>query len=72
MDPISFLGCGSWGGALGDVLSRKGVPVIFWHRNSHTIEQIQQTRRHYLVEDLEFSKNVNSIYISIINHFGSF
>jgi len=59
LDSISFLGCGSWGGALGDVLSRKGVPVLFWHRNSKTIDQIQKTRKHYLVEDLYFSKNVN-------------
>ena len=58
MDSISFLGCGSWGGALGDVLSRKGFPVIFWHRNPSTIDQIQKSRKHYLVEDLEFSKNV--------------
>ena len=59
MDPISFLGCGSWGGALGDVLARKGVPVIFWHRNPNTIDQIQKSRKHYLVKDLEFSKNVD-------------
>jgi len=58
LDSISFLGCGSWGGALGDVLSRKGIPVIFWHRNPNTVDQIQKTRKHYLVEDLEFSKNV--------------
>ena len=58
MDSISFLGCGSWGGALGDVLSRKGIPVTFWHRNPNTVNQIQKTRKHYLVEDLEFSKNV--------------
>ena len=58
MESISFLGCGSWGGALGDVLSRKGIPVIFWHRNPKTVDQIQKTRKHYLVEDLEFSKNV--------------
>ncbi len=59
MNSVSFLGCGSWGGALGDVLSKKGVPVIFWHRNSNTIDRIQNTRKHYLVEDLEFSKNVD-------------
>ena len=59
MDSISFLGCGSWGGALGDVLSRKGVPVIFWHRNSSTIDEIQKTRKHYLVKDLQFTKNVD-------------
>ena len=58
MDSISFLGCGSWGGALGDVLSRKDIPVTFWHRNPNTVDQIQKTRKHYLVEDLEFSKNV--------------
>ena len=58
MDSISFLGCGSWGGALGNVLSRKGIPVIFWHRNPDTIDQILKTGKHYLVEDLEFSKNV--------------
>jgi len=58
LDSISFLGCGSWGGALGDVLSRKGIPVIFWHRNPNTVDQIRKTRKHYLVEDLEFSKNV--------------
>ena len=58
MDSISFLGCGSWGGALGDVLSRNGIPVIFWHRNPNTIDQIRKTRKHYLVENLEFSKNV--------------
>ena len=58
MDSISFLGCGSWGGALGDVLSRKSIPVTFWHRNPNTVYQIQKTRKHYLVEDLEFSKNV--------------
>jgi len=59
LDSISFLGCGSWGGALGDVLSRKGAPVIFWHRNSSTIDQIQKTRKHYLVKDLQFTKNVD-------------
>ena len=58
MDSISFLGCGSWGGALGDVLSRKGFPVIFWHRNSNTIDRIQKTGKHYLIEDLGFSNNV--------------
>ena len=26
---IAFLGCGSWGGALGDVLSKKGYNVNF-------------------------------------------
>ena len=58
MDSVSFLGCGSWGGALGNVLSRKGIPVLFWHRNSIIVDQLQKTRKHYLVEDLLFLKNV--------------
>ena len=57
MESVSFLGCGSWGAALGNVLSRKGIPVVFWHRNSTTVDQLQRTRKHYLVEDL-FLKNV--------------
>ena len=58
MDSVSFLGCGSWGAALGNVLSRKDIPVVFWHRNSTTVDQLQRTRKHYLVEDLFFLKNV--------------
>tara|TARA_B100001027_G_scaffold194749_1_gene150720 strand:- start:692 stop:1693 length:1002 start_codon:yes stop_codon:yes gene_type:complete len=55
---VSFLGCGSWGAALGNVLSRKGLPVVFWHRNPTIVDQLQRTRKHYLVEDLFFLKNV--------------
>jgi len=58
LESISFLGCGSWGGALGDMLSKKGVPVVFWHRNPKTIDQIQNTGKHYLIADLQFTKNV--------------
>ena len=59
MDSVSFLGCGSWGGALGNVLSRKGIPVLFWHRNPNIVDQLQKSRRHYLVEDLLFLNNVS-------------
>ena len=59
MDSVSFLGCGSWGGALGNVLSRKGIPVLFWHRNPIIVDQLQKTGKHYLVEDLLFLKNVS-------------
>ena len=37
-----MLGCGSWGGALGDVLSRKGIPVLFWHRNPITLDLLKK------------------------------
>ena len=59
METISFLGCGSWGGALGNVLSKKGYPVLFWHRNSTTVKELQNSRQHYLIKDLTFSDNVS-------------
>ena len=59
METISFLGCGSWGGALGKVLSEKGFPVLFWHRNSTIVKELQNSRQHYLIKDLTFSDNVS-------------
>ena len=37
MEKISFIGCGSWGGALGKVLSDKGYLVKMWHRNKKIV-----------------------------------
>ena len=42
VDKVSFLGCGSWGAALGSILVDKGVQVNFWHRDSHIIEKNDQ------------------------------
>ena len=56
---ISFLGCGSWGGALGDVISKKNIPVLFWHRNSDIVKALEKTRRHYLITNLVFNSNVS-------------
>ena len=56
---ISFLGCGSWGGALGDVVSKKNIPVLFWHRNSDIVKALEKTRRHYLITNLVFNSNVS-------------
>ena len=58
MDNISFLGCGSWGGALGVVLAKKGIPVTLWHRNQNIIESLTETRSHYLISSLIFPENV--------------
>ena len=40
MERITFLGCGSWGGALGKLLSEKGANVTMWHRNSDIVEDV--------------------------------
>jgi glycerol-3-phosphate dehydrogenase (NAD(P)+) len=55
---ISFLGCGSWGGALGYVVAKKGVPVTMWHRNQEIVRLLTETRTHYLVPSLTFPDNV--------------
>ena len=59
MGNISFLGCGSWGGALGQVVAKKGIPVTMWHRNQEIVEAITETRTHYLVSSLTFPDNVS-------------
>ena len=55
---IAFLGCGSWGGALGDLLSKKGYNIQFWHRNSDTCDEMKISRKHYLLPSISFGKNV--------------
>lgn len=41
---IGVLGSGSWGTAIGVLLSKKGYEVNLWDRNSEVIESINQTR----------------------------
>jgi len=55
---ILFIGCGSWGGALGLVLAKKGESVTMWHRNPEIVDQLTQSRQHYLVPSLTFPESV--------------
>jgi len=59
LERITFLGCGSWGGALGKLLSEKGANVTMWHRNSDIVEDLTINRNHYLIPELIFPSNVN-------------
>ena len=59
MKNISFIGCGSWGGALSKVLSDKKINSTMWHRNSSIIKKMEESRVHYLVPELIFSENVS-------------
>ena len=56
---VTFVGCGSWGAALGSVLENKGINVRFWHRNSKTVSNMQMTRKHYLMPKIEFGQKVS-------------
>ena len=56
---VTFLGCGSWGAALGAILSEKGNFVRYWHRNESAINEMQVSRKHYLLNDINFNKNIS-------------
>ena len=58
MKNITILGCGSWGGTLGKLLSEKNNRITMWHRNSDIIENLIKTRKHYIVKDLTFSNKI--------------
>ena len=58
MEKISFLGCGSWGGALGSILAEKNFDVTMWHRNNDIVRSLDKSRRHYLIPNLVFPENV--------------
>ena len=66
MKTVTFLGCGSWGGALGKLLSEKGLDVTMWHRNLDVVNHLKDTRTHYLIPKLifpsgvEFTNNISS------------
>ena len=59
MGNTSFLGCGSWGGTLGVLLAKKGIPVTMWHRNQQTVKLLKESRRHYLISSLTLPENVS-------------
>lgn len=59
MNPITILGCGSYGTALAIEFSRNGAPVCLWgHRASH-IAEMQQTRQNArFLPDIAFPKSL--------------
>ena len=59
MKTVTFLGCGSWGGALGKLLSEKGLVVTMWHRSFDVVNHLLDTKTHYLIPELVFPANVD-------------
>ena len=59
MKKVTFLGCGSWGGALGKLLSDKGLIITMWHRNFEVVNHLLDTKTHYLIPELIFPANVD-------------
>ena len=56
---VTFLGCGSWGAALGAILAEKGIFVRYWHRNQSAINEMKLSRKHYLLNDINFNENIS-------------
>ncbi len=50
---IGYLGAGTWGFALANVLARNGHSVIVWTRDSHFAKQLQTTRVHPKLSGVE-------------------
>ena len=59
MKTVTFLGCGSWGGALGKLLSEKGLVITMWHRSFDVVNHLLDTKTHYLIPELIFPANVD-------------
>lgn len=55
---ITVLGCGSWGGTLAQSMAEGGHKVRVWHRDPERIKSLDQTRRHYLIKTLSFSRSI--------------
>ncbi|MFL2983210.1 MAG: NAD(P)H-dependent glycerol-3-phosphate dehydrogenase [Candidatus Neomarinimicrobiota bacterium] len=58
MNKIAFLGCGSWGGALGQLLADKQKDVTMWHRDRDVVASMSKTRKHYLIPEMTFPQNI--------------
>ena len=56
---VTFLGCGSWGAALGAIIAEKGFIVRYWHRNQSVINEMQLSRKHYLLNEINFNENIS-------------
>ena len=63
---VTFLGCGSWGAALGAILAEKGIFVRYWHRDRAAIKEMQLSRKHYLLSDINFNENIS--FFTEIDH----
>ena len=66
---IAVLGAGSWGTALGQVLSENGLEVLLWHLEEDFVEEISQSGIHpflpgvQLSKDLQFTASLDDICV---------
>ena len=58
MIKISVLGTGSWGSAIGELLTQNGHEVILWQRYAEKVKALEDTRKHPFFSDLTFSDEI--------------
>ena len=64
---IAVLGAGSWGTALGQVLSENSHDVLLWHLEQDFVDEINQTHVHpylpgvNLTNKLQFTASIDDI-----------
>ncbi|MFQ6605490.1 MAG: NAD(P)H-dependent glycerol-3-phosphate dehydrogenase [Fidelibacterota bacterium] len=58
MATIGIIGCGTWGGAIGQSLAKQGHDVAIWHKFPDELEMVKRTRRHFLLDELKFEDNI--------------
>jgi len=58
MKSISILGSGSWGSAIGAMLSKSLETIKIWQRDEKKANEVQGTRKHPFLSDYYFSENI--------------
>ena len=58
MENISLLGCGTWGSALAQILTKAGHHVTAWHYKPDVVSYIDQARKHPRLENFRFHPKI--------------
>ena len=56
---VSVLGCGTWGSAIAQSLADNGVVVTAWQRYEEKSKDMESTRKHPILKNIEFNNNIN-------------
>ena len=53
---IAVLGAGSWGTALGQVLSENSHDILLWHLEQNFVDEINESHIHPFLPEINFSR----------------
>ena len=56
---VSVLGCGTWGSAIAQSLADNGAFVTAWQRYEEKSKDMESTRKHPILKNIEFNNNIN-------------